>query len=110
MCRAGSDIGYCDSDYRENHTIDPQPTVKEIIKSLKNYHFEYIDVQAGDQNIDLSFEYKGVWYAHYDLPYDLYDEFEFIDYIKEANQKETACCGASFDEDIRRCNHCKENL
>ena len=60
--------------------------------------------------LDISFTYEGVFYAHYDLDWDSYENFELVDYLRDADQKESACCGASFDEDIRRCGYCKESL
>jgi len=110
MCRAGSDIGYCDSDWRENNTIDIRPSDSSVENYLSSMGFDNVDVRTGDNDLDISFTYKGVFYAHYDLDWDSYENFEFVDYLSDADQKESACCGATLYDDSRRCGYCKESL
>lgn len=83
--RAGSDIGYCDSD----HPKAPFEWCEEDIKAnVEALGFELVDVQLFDHGIDLYLVDKksGIGYDLYNLLYDEYEYFTRKDFIKMADE------------------------
>ena len=60
MSRAGSDIGYCDSNYRENNTVSYMPSEEDVTKHLESMGFDVSDVRVGDKDLDIYIEYEGL--------------------------------------------------
>jgi hypothetical protein len=110
MSRAGSDIGYCDSDYRANNTADNLPSDKEVASHLESMGFDVEDVRVGDNDLDIYINYEGLAYDLLDLDWDCYETFEKEDYLREYNDVYSMCCGSSVNIDIRRCGSCQEAL
>jgi hypothetical protein len=69
-----------------------------------------VDAQVDDKNktIDIGFADDGVYYYIVDLCQEVYEDMTLKDFISEADESETTCCGARYDIDHRRCFHCKE--
>ena len=105
--RAGSDIGYCDSD---------QPKApfewceQDIRTNLKAFGFEVGHIYLKDNNFDLYLTDidTQVGYDFEDLEYTTYEEFTRNDFLKEWDQRFSPCCGADIIADYDRCKHCKE--
>jgi len=110
MSRAGSDIGYCDSDYRNNNTVSNLPSEEDVTKHLESIGFHVADVRVGDKDLDIYIEYDGLAYDLVDLDWDCYESFGMDDYLKEYDDVYSMCCGASVDTDVRRCGSCREAL
>tara|TARA_R100000030_G_scaffold77526_1_gene60442 strand:+ start:446 stop:778 length:333 start_codon:yes stop_codon:yes gene_type:complete len=110
MCRAGSDIGYCDSNYRKNNTVDYLPSEEDVTNHLQSMGFDVADVRVGDKDLDIYIEYEGLAYDLVDLDWDCYESFGVDDYLREYDEVYSLCCGASVDTDIRRCGSCLEAL
>jgi len=111
--RAGSDIGYCDSDYRENNTVDNFAyTEKDIIANVEALGFNVYDVILGQDKMDLYLEDKDtlVYYDYYNFEYLLYETFTRKDFLREYDGRFSGCCGADIIEDYGRCKHCKEAI
>jgi hypothetical protein len=109
--RAGSDIGYCDSDYRENNTVDNFAyTEKDIIANVEALGFNLHDVQLGDKKMDLYLEDKDTYvgYDYLNFEYTIYETFTRKDFLREYDEIYSPCCGADIIEDYGRCKHCKE--
>ncbi len=109
--RAGGDIGYCDSDYRENNTVDNFPYCEEdIIAQLRTKEFFVNAVELREENMDLYLEDNQtlVTYIFYNLEYYLYKEFTRKDFLREYDERFSPCCSADIYEDYGRCKHCKE--
>ena len=107
MCRAGSDIGYCDSDYRENSS-PMLPSEGDVTNHLVSMGFEVDDLRLGDNDLDIYISHKGVGYDFIDLSWDDYETFTFQDYLKGYDNIYSMCCGADYHRDFGRCAHCKE--
>jgi|TARA_R100000479_G_C6244330_1_gene150012 hypothetical protein len=110
MSRAGSDIGYCDSNYRENNTVSYMPSEEDVTKHLESMGFDVSDVRVGDKDLDIYIEYEGLAYDLIDLDWDCYESFGIDDYLREYDEVYSMCCGASVDTDVRRCGSCHEAL
>ena len=111
--RAGSDIGYCDSDYRENNTVDNFPYCEEdIIAHLRTLQFFVNAVELREEEMDLYLEDNEtrVSYNFYGLEYSYYEEFTRKDFLREYDERFSSCCGSDIYEDYGRCKHCKEVL
>jgi len=105
--RAGSDIGYCDSD----HPKAPFEWCEKDIKSnVEALGFNLADVKLGDSKMDLYLEDSdnNVAYDFYDLEYSIYETFIRKDFLREWDERFSPCCGADIYEDYGRCKHCKE--
>ena len=110
MSRAGSDIGYCDSDYRENNTVGYTPSEEDVTKHLESMGFDVADVRVGEKDLDIYIEYEGLAYDLTDLDWDCYKSFGTDDYLTQYDEVYSMCCGASVDTDVRRCGKCQEAL
>lgn len=110
MSRAGSDIGYCDSDYRKNNTVPNLPSEEDVTKHLESMGFEVEDVRVGDNDLDIYINHEGLAYDFIDLDWDCYELFAMDDYLKEYSDVYSMCCGGSVDTDVRRCGSCQEAL
>jgi hypothetical protein len=105
--RAGSDIGYCDSD----HPKAPFEWCEEDIKAnVETLGFDLEDVTLGAYKMDLYLIDKdnSVAYDYIDLEYDTYKVFNRNDFLKEYDNRFSPCCGADIYEDFGRCKRCKE--
>jgi len=109
MCRAGSDIGYCDSDHRENGS-PMLSSEADVTKHLVSMGFEVEDVRVGDDDLDIYINYEGVAYEFIDLTWDDYDNFSQEDYLKGYDNIYSMCCGADYNPDFGRCASCKEGV
>ena len=107
MCRAGSDIGYCDSNHRENGSPMLQ-SEGDVTNHLASMGFEVEDVRVGDDDLDIYINYGGVAYEFIDLSWDDYNNFSQEDYLKGDDKIYSMCCGADYKPDFGRCAHCKE--
>jgi hypothetical protein len=105
--RAGSDIGYCDSDYPRTNFEWCELDIQANIEALG---FELEDVHLSDCVMDLYLIDKdtNVAYDYIDLPYHIYETFTRRDFLKEYDNRFSPCCGADIYEDYGRCKHCKE--
>ena len=110
MSRAGNDIGYCDSDYRKNNTVDFQPSEKEVRESLESLGFSVEDIRLGERDLDLYITHETIAYDFIDLDWDSYNTFTKDDYLNQYDNAWAACCGAEYDTDWRRCGECQEAL
>lgn len=82
---------------------------KEVTSWLKEQNAYDIDVMEGETTCDVSFVYRGAWYNLDDLSLqDFEDMSDIQDMIDAYDDTGTACCGASYERDERRCHHCKE--
>tara|TARA_R100000278_G_scaffold38353_1_gene34013 strand:+ start:2051 stop:2344 length:294 start_codon:yes stop_codon:yes gene_type:complete len=87
--RAGSDIGYCDSDYRANNTVENFVYTENDIKAnLESLGFELVDITFCDFTIDLYIKDKktGKEYDFYDLRYDEYEYFIRKDFLNNYDE------------------------
>ena len=87
--RAGSDIGYCDSEYRAKHTVDNFCYTKNDIKAnVEAMGFELEDVQFFDHGIDLYLvdNKTGIGYDFFNLRYDEYECYIRKDFLKMADE------------------------
>ena len=105
--RAGSDIGYCDSDYPRAPFEWCEQDIKANVEALG---FTLEDVKLGDHKMDLYLTDKETHtgYDYIDLPYDIYQIFTRKDFLRDYNERYSGCCGADIIEDYGRCKHCKE--
>ena len=106
--RAGSDIGYCDSD----HPKAPFEWCKEDIKAnVEALGFNLDDVNLGDNKMDLYLTDKDtqVGYDYYNLEYKLYENFTAKDFLREYDDRFSGCCTANINL-YGRCEHCKEAI
>ena len=107
--RAGSDIGYCDSEH-------PKAPIewceKDIEANLEALGFSLFDVNLGDYKMDLYITDKDtqVGYDYIDLPYGIYEIFTRKDFLRDYDERYSPCCGADILEEIGRCKHCKETV
>ena len=67
-----------------------------------------VDVDNDNETIDFGFEYDGVYYYVVELCPRAFEDMTLKDIIDEADESESACCGAKYDIDHRRCFHCHE--
>ena len=81
----------------------------DVVSFLKQEGADNIDVMEGETTCDINFDYDGAWYVLEDLSLE---DFEVMSNIKDMidmyDDTGTACCGAAYDRDHRRCHHCKE--
>ena len=105
--RAGSDIGYCDSDYPRAPFEWCEQDIKANVEALG---FNLADVILGDNKMDLYLKdsENNVAYDFYDLEYSIYEKFTRRDFLREWGERFSPCCGADIIEDYGRCKHCKE--
>ena len=105
--RAGSDIGYCDSDYQRAPFQWCEQDIKANVEALG---FNLADVILGDNKMDLYLKdsENNVAYDFYDLEYSIYEKFTRRDFLREWGERFSPCCGADIIEDYGRCKHCKE--
>tara|TARA_R110002012_G_scaffold321329_1_gene548688 strand:- start:153 stop:479 length:327 start_codon:yes stop_codon:yes gene_type:complete len=76
---------------------------------LKEQGAENIDVRQGEIDVDVTFDYEGAYYILEDLTLLEYEDINSIKgMIAYSDDRGTVCCDASFDDDHRRCNNCKE--
>lgn len=111
--RAGSDIGYCDSDYRENQTISNFIfTEKDIKANIEAMGFDLEDVILGENKMDLYLTDKetAIGYDYINLEYHNYETFTRKDFLREWNERYSPCCGSDIVEDYGRCKRCKEAI
>ena len=109
IMRAGSDIGYCDSD----HPKAPLELCEEDIKAnVEALGFELDSVIIGGNIIELYLTDKDthVCYDYYDLEQDIYKEFTRKDFLREWDQRFSGCCNADIIDDHNICKHCKESV
>tara|TARA_Y100000114_G_C11655508_1_gene276378 strand:- start:393 stop:707 length:315 start_codon:yes stop_codon:yes gene_type:complete len=102
--RAGTDIGYCDSDYRENNTMNNFPYCEEdIIAHLRKLEFYVNAVELREEKMDLYLEDNEtlISYNFYDLEYYLYEEFTRKDFLREYDERFTPCYDENKYEDER---------
>lgn len=66
------------------------------------------EVDSKNETVDIGFTCEGIYYYVNDLCQKEYYTMTLNDFIKEADDSETACCGARYDSDHRRCHHCQE--
>lgn len=107
--RAGSDIGYCDSDYPRA----PFDWCEEDIKANVNaLGFDLEDVHLGDNKMDLYLTDKEtkIGYDYSDLEYHIYETFVRKDFLREYDERYSPCCGSDIIEDYGRCKKCKEAI
>lgn len=105
--RAGSDIGYCDSDHPKAPFEWCEKDVKANVEALG---FELEDVILGDYKMRLYLIDKdtNVAYDYEDLEYTTYETFTRRDFLREYDERFSPCCGADIYEDYGRCKRCKE--
>lgn len=105
--RAGSEIGYCDSDYPRAPFEWCEQDIKANVEALG---FNVADVQLGENKMDLYLEDSdtSVAYDFYDLEYSTYEQFTRRDFLREWDERFSPCCGSDIIEDYGRCKHCKE--
>ena len=108
--RAGSDIGYCDSNYKNNNTVPNLPSEEDVTNHLESMGFEVNDIRVGDNDLDIYITYNGLSYDFVDFDWDCYESFDKVNYLKEYDEVYSMCCGASVDTDVRRCDSCQEAL
>lgn len=88
--RAGSDIGYCDSDYRENntHSYICDDFVNNIVEAAG---FDLFDAQLGEKTLDLYITDKetDIDYDYYDLSYDELESYTRKEFLNNYDQKHT---------------------
>jgi len=107
--RAGSDIGYCDSDYSRAPFVWCEKDIQANVEALG---FCLEDVQLGDYKMDLYLIDKDtdVAYDYEDLEYSTYEKCTRTDFLKDYSNRYSPCCGADIIEDYGRCKHCKEAI
>ena len=110
MSRAGSDIGYCDSDYRENNTNRNLPSDEEVTKHLESIGLQVDDLRLGEEDLDIYFVHEGICYEIHDLDWDDYECFEKEDYLENYSECLSSCCGAAIDKGEKFCLHCEAFL
>ena len=105
--RAGSDIGYCDSDHPKAPFEWCEQDIKANVEALG---FNLVGVHLGDYKMQLYLIDKDtdVAYDYEDLEYDTYETFTREDFLRNWDERFSSCCGADIIEDIGRCKHCKE--
>lgn len=98
------------SDRDDNRYADFGLDSSDVESFLERYGCTEVNVTtcSDSKTVDIGFAYDGIYYYHNDLCQEEYDGMSFDDIIKEADDSETACCGASYDDDHRRCYHCQE--
>ena len=88
--RAGSDIGYCDSDYREHntHSYISDDFVNNIVEAAG---FDLFDAQLGEKTLDLYIIDKetDIEYDYYDLSYDELESYTRKEFLNNYDQKLT---------------------
>ena len=107
--RAGTDIGYCDSD----HPKAPFEWCKEDIKAnVEALGFHLEDVNLGDYKMDLYLIDKetDITYHYDDLDLSSYETFTRKDFLREYDEIFSPCCGSDIIEDFGRCKQCKEAI
>ena len=100
--RAGSDIGYCDSDYRENQTISNFVfTEKDIKANIEALGFDLEDVILGENKMDLHLTDKetAIGYDYINLEYHNYETFTRKDFLREYDERFTTCYDVNKYED-----------
>ena len=108
---AGSDIGYCDSNYRENNTVDIFSYCEKSMRAnLEKLGFEVGHIYLKENNLDLHLTDLDtrISYDFEDLDYDTYETFTREDFLREYDERFSPCCSADIYEDYGRCKHCKE--
>jgi hypothetical protein len=107
--RAGSDIGYCDSDHPKAPFEWCEQDIKTNVEALG---FMLEEVILGDYKMRLYLIDKdtNVAYDYEDLYYDTYETFTRRDFLKEYDNRFSPCCGADIIEDYGRCKQCKEAI
>ena len=105
--RAGSEIGWCDSDHPKAPFEWCEQDIKANVEALG---FNLADVRLGENKMDLYLEDSdtNVAYDFYDLEYAFYEVFTRKDFLREWDERFSPCCGADIIEDYGRCKHCKE--
>jgi hypothetical protein len=86
--RAGSDIGYCDSDHPKAPFEWCEKDIKANVEALG---FELVDVVLGDYKMDLhltDIDTK-IGYDYYDFEYKFYEKFTRKDFLNEYDEKWT---------------------
>lgn len=99
------------SDRDDNSYADFGLDSSDVESLLERYGCTEVNVTtcSDSKTVDIGFAYDGIYYYHNDLcQFALWWDMSFDDIIKEADDSETACCGASYDDDHRRCHYCKE--
>ena len=97
------------SDRDEMSYADDDLCKSDVIYFLNQEGAYDIDVMEGETTCDVTFSYEGVWYSVDDLTLEDFKDMSNIkDMIDIYDDTGTACCGASYDADHRRCHHCKE--
>jgi len=107
--RAGSEIGWCDS----NHPKAPFEWCEQDIKAnVEALGFNLADVMLGEDKMDLYLEDSdtNVAYDFYDLEYCFYEKFTRNDFLREWDKRFSPCCGSEIIEDYERCKQCKEAI
>tara|TARA_R100001440_G_scaffold13790_1_gene23756 strand:- start:226 stop:555 length:330 start_codon:yes stop_codon:yes gene_type:complete len=105
--RAGSDIGYCDSDYPRAPFEWCEQDIKANVEALG---FNLEDVNLGTYKMDLYLTDKDTYvgYDFFNFEYTIYETFTRKDFLREYDEIYSPCCGADIIEDYGRCKHCKE--
>lgn len=110
--RAGDDIGYCDSDYRDGSMLFSHDLSEEIIRGqMSDMGFRLEDVQLGEYMMQLYLcdTDTGVLYDFFDLEIDIYESFTRKDFLKEYDERWSPCCGEEVKENDT-CTYCKKNV
>tara|TARA_R110001583_G_scaffold35622_7_gene118331 strand:- start:317 stop:661 length:345 start_codon:yes stop_codon:yes gene_type:complete len=109
--RAGSDIGYCDSEYRRNNTNNTYGNISEsdVESTVESFGFIMHDANLCEEAIDLYLIDKEteIAYDYFDLSYEDYNRFKRKDYLEYYDQRYSACCQADVDSKSV-CEYCKK--
>ena len=81
--RAGSNIGYCDSEFRNNNTVPNLRSEEDVTNHLESMGFEVNDIRVGDNDLDIYITYNGLSYDFVDFDWDCYESFDKDNYLKE---------------------------
>ena len=89
--RAGSDIGYCDSDYPKAPFEWCEQDIKANVEALG---FKLEEVILGDYKMRLYIIDKDthVAYDYEDLEYTTYETFTRRDFLREWDERFSPCC------------------
>ena len=91
MSRAGSDIGYCDSDYRDTFCSQENYnyTEDDIRTNVEALGFKLNEVQLCESTMELYITdaKTGISYDYYDLEYHIYDVWTRQDFLISYNEK-----------------------
>ena len=98
------------SDRDEMSYADDELYNADVEARLEYLGATEVDAQVDDKNktIDIGFADDGIYYYIEDLCQDAYKDMTLKDFIDEAYDSETACCGAKYDIDHRRCFYCQD--